>query len=399
MKKNRMEELTDAEFLSFLYSEREREENLNSYQGWNLWATVGAMITVACTAYNIICAHTGEIDRLRIIYLTSYYLGSIWGFWYSFIFFMSFLKRKRAKDYKRIKHLKDVAPIPYFIVSTVCAVEFALCFLLVECDNRWNTISISWMVLAVCLLLISIHVYVKRNAIVWAVRDDIWFVRKWVMFTVGLFVFVVYWLIWKWSRENISGPFFGTPEFELAVCITAFTVLVDLCLFTKLKNRRSSEIDVLIDEFLYKGKLKEEVYSQLRANQMGYGIFEACKQERDALKKYSDDFDSHKKTLEELRASFENGDISVDCVVERFESLKESFEYNDEWANRVDALCDKLDEIGKNVPELKDEEEFVNLYEDAGRMLKRSKVMYNEIKSLTDEFQKFFEEHCKEVNE
>ncbi len=387
--------MSETDFLNFLYSERGREESLNSYQGWNLWAAFGAMITVACTAYNIICVHTGEIDRLRSIYLTSYYLGVIFGFWYSFMFYMSFLERKRAKDYKRIKHLKDVAPIPYLIVSTICAVGFALCFLFVECDNRWNTVSISWMVLAVCHLLISIHVCVKRNAIVWAVKDDIWFARTGVMVAVGLFVFVVYWLIWKWSLENIPGPFFGTSEFELAVCITAFTMLVYLYLKIKFKNRKSSEIDVLIDEYLYKGKSKEDIYSQLRANQMGYGILEACSQEIKALKKYSDDFDSHKKTLEELRASFENGSISVDSFVERFESLNESFEYNDEWANRVDALFDKLDEIGRNVPELKDEDEFVNLLGIVGGMMKKSKVMHLEIKSLLDEFQKFFNDHCK----
>ena len=48
---HKLAEMSDAEFLSFLYSEREREESLNSYQGWNLWAAVGAMITVACAAY------------------------------------------------------------------------------------------------------------------------------------------------------------------------------------------------------------------------------------------------------------------------------------------------------------------------------------------------------------
>ena len=82
--------MSEADFLNFLYSERNREESLNSYQGWNLWAAFGAMITVACTAYNIICAHTGEIDRLRTIYLTSYYLGAIFGFWYSFMFLYVF---------------------------------------------------------------------------------------------------------------------------------------------------------------------------------------------------------------------------------------------------------------------------------------------------------------------
>jgi hypothetical protein len=47
-------ELSDAEFLSYLYAERDREESLNSYQGWNLWVVIGAMITVACAVYGII---------------------------------------------------------------------------------------------------------------------------------------------------------------------------------------------------------------------------------------------------------------------------------------------------------------------------------------------------------
>ena len=395
MKKNRMEELTDAEFLSFLYAERDREERLNHFQGWNIWAVVGAMVTVICTVYNIICAHTGEIDRLRTGYLVSDYVSRLFLLWFVVVSLKSFVERKRATDYKKLKYLKDVAPMPYLIVATICTFELALFFIFAEQDNLWDIVPISWMVLAVSQLLIDVSVYRNWNSFVWAIKEDIWFVRTWVMVAVGLYVYVLVWLIWNWSCKHITGPFIGTPEFELAVCVTAFVLLFYLLLMIVFANRKSSEIDVQIDEYVYKGKSKEDVYMKLKANRLGYGILEVCSQEVFALKKYSGDFDSHKKTMEELGVSFENGDISVDCVVERFESLKESFEYNDEWANRVDALCDKLDEIGKNVPELKNEEEFVNLYKGAGRMLKRSKVMYHEIKSLTDEFQKFFDEHCK----
>lgn len=395
MKKNRMEELTDAEFLSFLYAERDREESLNHFQGWNIWAVVGAMITVACAAYRIRCNHLGEIDRLRTGYLISDYVSRLFLLWFVVVSVKSFVERKRSMDYKKLKYLKDVAPIPYLIVATICTVVLALFFIFAELDNLWGIVPISWIVLAVSHMLIDISVYRNRKCFVWAIKEDIWFVRTWVMVGVGLYVYVLVWLIWSWSSKHISGPFIGTPEFELAVCVTAFVLLFYLLLMIIHANRKSSEIDVQIDEYVYMGKTKEDVYMKLKANRLGYGILEVCSQELFAMKKYSDDFDAHKKTLEELRASFENGAISVDCVVEKFESLKESFEYNDEWANRVDALCDKLDEIGRNVPELKNEEEFVNLYKGAGRMLKRSKVMYHEIKSLTDEFQKFFDEHCK----
>lgn len=393
IKNNKLTEMSDAEFLSFLYSEREREESLNSFQGWNVWAVVGAMITVACAAYNIICVHKGVIDRQRTLYLVSWFMGTIFCYWYSIMFCMSFLERKRAKDFKRIKHLKDVAPIPYLIVTTACSVVFALGFLFIKCDNRWNTVTISWIVLAVCHLLICINVYVNKNTVVWAVKDNIWFTRTRFMIASGLSVCTMFWVIWKWSMENISGPVIGTPEFELAVCITTFVMLFFFYLKIKLKNRKSSEIDVLIDEFIYKDKSKENVFYQLRANQMGYGILEACSQELCALKKYLDDFDSKKKILEDLKASFENGTIDADCVVNKFESLKESFEFYEELANRVDVLYNRLNEIAKNVPELKDEDEFKNLLGIVGWMMKKSKVMTDEIKLVAEEFEKFFNEY------
>ena len=106
-----------------------------------------------------------------------------------------------------------------------------------------------------------------------------------------------------------------------------------------------------------------------------------------------DDFDSKKKILEDLKASFENGTIDADCVVNKFESLKESFEFYEELANRVDVLYNRLNEIAKNVPELKDEDEFKNLLGIVGWMMKKSKVMTDEIKLVAEEFEKFFNEY------
>lgn len=391
-KSNRITELQDSDFLSFLYSERDREESQNSYQGWNLWAAVGAMVTVACATYGIICSHMGEIDRLRTIYLTSWGLGTIFCYWYSVVFYFSSLKRKRAKDYKRIKLLKDVAPIPYLIVTTICSVLFALGFLFVECDNRWNMVSISWIVLAVFHLLICLNLYVNRNAVVWAVKEDIWFAKTWVMVIVGLSVYVLFWMIWKWSREHIAGPFFSTPEFELAACFTVFVMLVYLFLKIKFENRKSSEIDVLIDEYLYKGKSKEDVYCQLRINLLGRDILEACSKEFMALKRYYDDFDSHKNKLENLKVAFSNGTVEAGSLERQFDSLRKSLEYSGEWVKRVDALHDRLEEIAKNVPELKEEEDFGNMLDIVGMMMGKTKVINDEIKMVTDEMEKFIEE-------
>ncbi len=384
-------DLTDAEFLSFLYSERDREESLNSYQGWNVWAVAGALITVVCTIYGILSAHIDEIDRIRILYLVSRCLGTIFLYWQAVSFYMSFMERKRAKDYKKIKFLKDVAPIPYLIVVTACSLLMTIGFIVVNVVNDfdWNVMSISWIVLAVSNLLICINVYANRNAIVWAVKNEVWFARTWHMVAVGLFVLAFYWLIWKWSRENVLGPFVGTSEFELATCFTAIVMLVYLLLKIKYANRKSSEIDVLIDEYVYKGRSKDIIYRQLRANQMGYGILEACSQELYSLKDYSDTFEQQKGKLDEVRESFTHGTVDVDSLGEQFRELKRSLDYNDEWAARVDALHEKVNEIDRNVPELRKEEEFGNMLKIVGYMIKKGRDMNSKIKSVIDEIQRF----------
>lgn len=391
---NNILSLSEAEFLSFLYSERDREESLNSYQGWNVWAVFGALITVVCAAYGVLVAHTGEIDRVRTCYLLSYYLGSVFCFWNAVLAVLSFMERKRAIDYKGIKFLKDVAPIPYLIITTVCSLLMAMSLAAVNVVNDigWNTASISWIVLAISHLLICISVYVNRNAIVWAIKDDIWFARTWVMVVVGLFVFVWFWLIWKWSRENIEGPFVGTAEFELAICFTAIVMLVYLLLKIKLANRKSSAIDVLIDEYVYKGKSKEDVYRQLRANQMGYGILEACSQELYALKKYSDTFEQQKEKLDDVKDSFINGAVDTDNIKEQFKEFKKSLDYNDEWAARVDALHDKVNEIDKKVPPLRSDEEFGNMLKIIGYMMSKGREMNDKIKSVIEEIEKYMDE-------
>ena len=51
-------EMSDSEFVSFLYSERDRENNLSQFQGWNNWAIAGALATII---YNIFTIWRSEI--------------------------------------------------------------------------------------------------------------------------------------------------------------------------------------------------------------------------------------------------------------------------------------------------------------------------------------------------
>ena len=51
-KRMTISDMPDSEFLSFLYSERDRENSISEYhQGWSNWALVGSIITIACFVY------------------------------------------------------------------------------------------------------------------------------------------------------------------------------------------------------------------------------------------------------------------------------------------------------------------------------------------------------------
>lgn len=388
--------LTDAEFLQFLYSERDREEKLNSYQGWNMWAVIGALITVSCAAYGVMSAHADEINRVRTLYLVSYCLSILFMLWYTILFRMSYLNHKRAKDCRRIKYLKEVAPLPYLIIATACSFELALGFIVVS--NGWNAVAITWVLLVLCHLLIFINVYVNRNAVIWSLKDDFWFVKIWQMLTSGLSICAMFWLIWKWSREKIPGSFVGTAEFELAICITAIVILAYLMLKIKLADRKSSEIDVLIDEYVYKGKSKENVFKQLRANQMGYGILESCTQELYALQSYSEIFKSQKEKLEAVKATFTHGGVDVDSLLKQLDTLKQAMDANEEWACRVDELHDKVNDIDKNVPELKNEDEFLSMLKIVGHMMGKGREMNEQIRTVIGKIEKFMEGY-KEIDD
>lgn len=395
-----IENLTDAEFLSFLYSERERIESLNSYQGWSMWAVIGVLITVVCATYGIVSAHIGEIDRLLTIKWLSYFLGTIFFAWNVVSYIMSlFVNRKRAKDYRRLKHLVDVAPITYLAMATICSVMLSEAFIVFNVVNgvELNVVSISWIILAVSHLLICSNVYFKQDALVWALKEDVWFAKTRVMLVVGLFVFVLFWIVWKESRKITLEPFVGKTEFELAVCVTAIIILVFVLLNIKLESRKASEIDVLIDNYLYKGMAKGDVYRLLRAYQMGYGILESCSQELSALEAYLNTFEKQEERLDEVRSSFVSGNVDVRNLMEQFNTLKKSLEYNDEWGFRVDALNDKVEEIYKNVPELRDDEEFANMLNIARKMLNKNKKMNGEIKVVMEEIQRFIDEHALEL--
>ena len=387
-------EMSDAEFLSFLYSEREREESLNSYQGWNLWAVIGAMITVVCAVYSVICNHQDKIDWLN----TSYIASGIIGFCFCYrswgMFVLSILERKRGVDYRKVKYLKEVAPIPYLVVALLCSVTFAVFFPLANSVCRWGLLSILWIWMAVANILVLLNVYLGKDCIVMSYVDGILFpnVKLWIW--IEMAISSIYSIIWFWSFKLSTGQFIGSPDFEVAACLASLVLLLYLLLKIKMANRKSSVIDVLLDEYVYMDAKREVVFQKLQANRMGYGIVEICKQELDELMKYAEAFDVQKKQMESIKDALVNDSIDVCHIQEEMEKVTKTVNYITDWSQKVRLLVAKMVKVKNQVKEVVLDEDFDKMLDVGDWMLEKADVMTQCVGEVTNEFKEYAERHA-----
>ena len=62
--------LQESDFISFLYLERDRENNLSEFHGWNNWALAGAIITAICSGYAVLGINP-SLDMAKVLYNAS----------------------------------------------------------------------------------------------------------------------------------------------------------------------------------------------------------------------------------------------------------------------------------------------------------------------------------------
>ena len=151
----RMDNL-DPDFISFLYSERERENNLSQLQGWNNWALIGALVTVLCAAYAILkeCVFVNWKDVL-------YYSGGTMAFFLNYNSWWRIFKRERGMDMSKVRMLKEVVPYVQIALVFVCSV---LSLILIPILDEINFVFWMWLIMAVvyALALIVVVGHLRR---------------------------------------------------------------------------------------------------------------------------------------------------------------------------------------------------------------------------------------------
>ena len=383
-KSNRITELQDSDFLSFLYSERDREEGLVTYQGWNLWAIAGAMVTVIWTLYSILCKHHAEIDALNVGYILSGMLSFIlcylpWG-----EFGRDLFVRERGVDINKLRYLKEITPKIYLRTALFCSVVFTAYFLLFDDIKPWNVVTVFWIVSALLFIFGNVSAYRNRNKIVSSVFDVLVFTKlRWnvyFMTAIGCVLSVV----WVGSFRRGYGGVFNSPDFEVAICIIACLLLSRLYFHINSELRKSSNIDKILDDYLYKGLTKENAYYQMQVSRMGRGVLASCGKEMMEVKASYDAFEPHKAKMEELITQFDKGEVNAELIYNYFYWVKQATAYAKACSRHARSLDDRLKQIAAQVPALSDTEEYKNLFLMVDALLDRAIEMIDVTRAASD---------------
>ena len=273
---NRITELSDSEFLSFLYAERDRENSLNQYQGWNIWAILGALITVICAGYSVFKSDETSVDRLSVCYLTSGLISSLILLRPIILIVFSYITPRRSVDFKKLKPLLEVAPIPFLVWSIICSIIFSLFIPFFDKGHPINVVSVAWMIILVALVVAIVYVFRNGDKVVRSGIDGVVFLNlkfdTWYFSILGGALYVVC----SSSFKLLKGTVVGFSDFELAICITVILLLSYLLTIVLKSLKKASKIDELIEEYVFKGFPKEMTFRLLRIHRMGNTVLESC---------------------------------------------------------------------------------------------------------------------------
>lgn len=390
MKKNPIPDYSDQDFLSFLYSERDRENSLSQYQGWNNWALIGAMITVLSVAYASLKAG-GQFNWMR----SAYYATGAVSFFLAYHSCFKFINRDRGHDFTRVRLLKEMTPWMDSVLAIVTALTAIVLILVYDCPSNlfW-----SWIAVLVVQIFVVIVALVNRNKLV-----PFYFTRPYFPN-----------LRWNITYDGIAGGLFAwvgaasfqkaswsimNPEFEVGICVGAAVVLFYYLIRIKVENKVVEQFDAIIDRYLYVGQSKEDTFNEILCNRMGYGVLEVVQKDLEKVREMAGDCEEKRIELEALKAKIQNGEYDIYLVSKDNRRLKDMLNYLDDSLKQSDKLASRLKEMVRVAPIL-DYVTVINTVFDTNKDLYvQVKAVQKDVEEVSSLLQVEFDKcYCQKAN-
>lgn len=389
-KNNPIQDFTEQEFQSFLYSERDRENSLSQYQGWNTWALMGAIITVLSVAYASLKAG-GQFNWMR----STYYATGAVSYFLAYHSCFKFIDRDRGHDLTRVRLLKEMTPWADSVLAILTAITAIILILIYDCPSNlyW-----SWVVVLVVQFFVVTVAMVNGNKLV-----PFYFTRpyfpnlRWNMIYDGIAGGLFAW-VGGASFQKASWCILN-PEFEVGICIGAAAVLFYYFIRIKVENKVVEQFDAIIDRYLYVGKSKEDTFNEILCNRMGYGVLEVVEKDLKKVQEMAGGCEKKRQELATLKAKIQNGEYDIYQISKDYRQLKDMLKYLDDSLKQSDKLADRLKEMVKIAPIL-DHVTVINTVFDTNKELySQVKAVQKDVQEVSSLLQLEFDKcYCQKAN-
>ena len=314
-KKTNIADLPESDFISFLYSERDRENSLSEFHGWNNWALAGALITAICSGYAILKIKP-SLDVVTVLFNASCLIA----FFLTYHSWATIFRRERAVDFSKVRMMEEVIPVVKVVFVYVCGIAFSITMAVVE---GCSVVFWLWISVIVAYTITLIIALCNKEKVVPSFFREMMLPWVWVNAGYEAIIGAVFSLIGTQSFR-LAGRNILTSEFEFAASVAAFLILLYILFKLNFSNKVVRRFDAIIDQYLYAGATKEETFHEISKNRMGYGVLDACYRELKEVEKRTKQCEEEETELAEMR----------ECVVTGNCDLKKIQEYD----GRIDAI-------------------------------------------------------------
>lgn len=358
-----LKDFTNAEFLSFLYSEKSREIENNAVPGWNKWVIIGTIITIFIYLYNELIKNI-NIYNYQII--SEYYITLNTFFLFS-LFWISSKSNKKTYILGKVRTLKEEAPILSY------AFQFVLCLICSVLQFYYNGNSYIFWNLALATITntaIILYIIINHNKYVLAELKKKVFSKSITDYIIHIFSIWPYLNIIFYSIFSIiKSEEFHSLEFEFSICLTTLISLFYLIINIKHNNKHIPEaLDNLINKFVIGSISKEEAYNKYILIIYGLSAYQAIEKDLEIINNIKNNYDNKIDIINDIKKRIESNSISTTDI----KTLQDELAYYKKANSSLSKLLNKITEITKlGIPAIADEKfkDVIKEYEKTSKLL------------------------------
>ena len=386
-----VENMTDSEFISWLYLERDREESIHKLPGWNTWIIITALISIINFIYFFLTESKDIINVYQSIVFSSWIITLLIDIYPLF----TLVEKKRAIDHNRIRELKDQAPILY----AMCITFVTFSYFIVLCITKPSSVSFlhywPWAALFLLYLLALTYIGIYKNKIVQVSENLNLFPSSKISLMFNLVSLGITFFATNSSMREI--PRIDSREFILGIAFASIIVLLYLLILYFFGGWNN--IEELIDNVVYNKFSRKEAFQKLKGIRLGYLPVEYLKNDVEKLevirKGCIDSTCAIEQAIDEISKQKTYSFELIQRTQKKIESLNKLCRMHNDYSK---LLTEKLKELSINKKTSKDTEtqEFVKSIDydilDNGTLIELYDKLATEFKIYVERYQ------CKKYN-